>query len=111
MTEESLVNSDRRKKLPDADPAESVIDKTTDYTAESAPKRTFYINLKFFKFGTPDHIQGAAITVSVILLVVFLLAATISIWSDKVGQSLWFLTHLLSVTIGVAIGRNISFKT
>lgn len=96
------------KKLPEDDSGTEAFDRLTDYTADNAPRRSFYINLKFLKFGTPDIVQGAAITLSLFLLVTMIvLGGLATMLPDGVGHSMAILSHPLAAVIGVAIGRNI----
>lgn len=96
------------QKLPEDDSGREAFDRSTDYTADNAPRRSFYINLKILKFGTPDIIQGAAITLSIFLLIaIMVLGVLVTILPNRAGHGMDILSYLLAAAIGVAIGRNI----
>ena len=86
-------------------------DRPSDYTADSAPNRSLYLNLGVVKLGTTDPLQGAAILLSLLLLSVAVLVLLLGFILALCGKAGWMDTGLswlgapLSVVIGVAIGR------
>lgn len=81
-----------------------------DYTSDSpAPGRVLAINLPFFKYGTSDRFQGAAILLSIILLGVIALFLIGSIFADipdgRFDKIFSWLGGAFLLVMGVAIGR------
>lgn len=90
-------------------PAGQVVrtDSPDDYTSHNAKDRVLFVNLGLIKFGTTDKIQGAAIFLTIVFL---LMAILIILFSLKAGWDwakdvLGWLTTPLMLTVGVAIGR------
>lgn len=91
------------------------LDKPTDYTGgDPAAGRVLVINLGFFKYGTSDRFQGAAILMSVILLglVATLLIASIlaDIPDNRFDKIFSWLGSAFLLVVGVAIGRATATK-
>jgi hypothetical protein len=102
------TSSRRKLKKPTAVDVSSK-DNPSDYTGPDAPERVFHFNLKFIRFGTSDKIQGAAVLLSILLLLVIAgvivagLYNPTSPWIDKVFG--WLSAAFLFV-VGVAVGRS-----
>ena len=102
-------NSNDYKPLKDP-PKEPlpVVDNDADYTGPHAPKRSFFLHLGFMRYGTPDNLQGAAIVLSLILLVFLVIITMTSLFTgNDVSYGVNWLSHSLMMTIGVAIGRTV----
>jgi hypothetical protein len=84
-------------------------DKPEDYTGPEAGERTFYLNFYFIRFGTKDKIQGAAITLSVLLLLVIATVIIIGAFNSTnaswLEKSLTWLGSTFVFLAGVAVGR------
>lgn len=102
--------SSRRKTLKKPE----VVDVTSkdipaDYTGREAPERVFHFNLYFLKFGTSDRIQGAAVLLSILLLIVICgviiggISRPDNPWVEKAFG--WLSSAFLFV-VGVAVGRS-----
>ncbi len=75
--------------------------------------RVFYINLGLIRFGTRDHIQGAAFFLGFFLLVFALLTFVVDLVltdSEFTKEMLAWIDTPLMLTIGVAIGRCLAIK-
>lgn len=80
-------------------------DNPDDYTGNNASNRTFYVNLRFMKYGTSDRFQGAAIFLSVILLFLWMCIAVLGIWHhDWSNELMGKLSPILTLVVGVAVG-------
>ncbi len=84
--------------------------KAPDWTAPEAPDRAFYINLLVFRYGTSDKAHGAAVLLSVLLLLVIIglvffghALGLSEAWLDRVFT--WLGSAFLFVA-GAAVGRS-----
>lgn len=81
-----------------------------DYTADTpAPGRILVISLPFFKYGTSDRFQGAAVLLSIVLLGVIAILLTASFIIDipdgRFDKIFSWLGGTFLLVMGVAIGR------
>ena len=103
------------KKLRDPDP-ENVInaEKKDDYTGDNASERSFFISLKFMKFGTRDDLQGAAfffaIFFSFIWILVFCFQLKCETSSNCIDTARSWLENLIFSSFSVVISRYIPTK-
>ena len=95
---------------PDSDTRKGLKDYTSPSGAEG---RIFYMNLKFFHYGTNDKAHAAAIFLSMALLVAVLIVLAISSFSKNSAAAERTVTSLLSVftvTVGIAVGKGVSSR-
>lgn len=88
---------------------ESSKDTPADYTGKDAPERVFHFNLGFLKFGTSDKIQGAAVLLSILILIVIcgVFAAGLSNSSNPwIEKAFGWLSSAFLFVVGVAVGRS-----
>ncbi len=65
-----MTNSRNRKKLKKPSDSDiNKVDNEEDYKSPIAKNRILYINLRFVKFGVSDRLQGAAIFLTILLLI------------------------------------------
>ena len=91
------------------------LDKVKDFTGdEPVANRVLAINLHFFKYGTSDRFQGAAILLALSLL---LLITGLFVWSflseipdNRFDKIFGWLGSAFLLVMGVAIGRGASSK-
>ena len=91
------------------------LDKVKDFTGdEPVADRVLAINLPFFKYGTSDRFQGAAILLALSLL---LLITGLFVWSflseipdNRFDKIFGWLGSAFLLVMGVAIGRGASGK-
>lgn len=83
------------------------IDNPADYTSGNAGDRVLFVNLWFVKFGTTDKLQGAAIFLTVLFLVMAIVVIFVGLFGDKLWakEALSWLTTPLMLVVGVAVGR------
>lgn len=82
-------------------------DSEQDYQSPIERNKTLYINLGFVKFGISDRLQGAAIFLTLLLLMLAFAAVTAGIWHPEWAKEvLGWLTTPLMLAIGVAVGRS-----
>ena len=101
------ANGEPKRNL-DVKPEKGIIgiENFGDYTAETAPNRTFFLNLKILRFGTPDALQGAAILIAVLMLPMGLAAFIAGFWDAQwAKEGLAWLASPFSLAVGVAVGR------
>lgn len=90
--------------------SESVIDRDApdDYTSPVASNRSFFVNLYFMRFGTSDRLQGAAIFLSVIFLIMVAALMIVGFLNGAWAKdALTWITSPLMLVVGVAVGRNV----
>lgn len=97
----------RRLKQPKEEDILRGIEREEDYKSPIGRNKTLYINLKFVKFGVSDRLQGAAIFLSIILLVLTFVVLVIGLFNlDWAKEVLGWLSSPLMLAIGVAVGRS-----
>ncbi len=105
-----------RKRLRPPPPDKVVKkDELADYTgSDPVPDRVLVINLRFFKYGTSDRFQGAAILLALTLLLliasIFVLSALLEIPDNRFDKTFGWLGSAFLLVMGVAIGRGTSGK-
>ena len=86
-------------------------DSPSDYTGDDASERVLRVNLLFLKFGTKDRVQGAAIMLSVLLLICVMAVSLLGFFSTDPSKILLFekifswLGSTFVFVSGVAVGR------
>jgi hypothetical protein len=86
-------------------------DNPSDYTGDGASERVLLVNLFFIRFGTKDRVQGAAIMLSILLLLCISLVAILGYFSNNPLKDPWFekifswLGSTFVFVSGVAVGR------
>lgn len=83
-------------------------DEPEDYKINESPAYT--LNLCFFKMNGKDQLQGAALLLTLILIVALLASFFFDSGAPSIKEVRPFLISLVSLTIGVAIGRQLPDK-
>ena len=96
------------RKLKRIDPDKMAgSDNPSDYTGSDAvPDRVLRINLGFFKYGTNDKTQGAAIFFSLLLLILIFLTIILQCFFPIIDKFLPWLQSTFILIIGIALGRS-----
>ena len=101
-----------------APPPDKVVkkDEPADYTGSGpVADRVLVINLGFFKYGTNDRFQGAALLLATLLLFLVLLLIIASVVVDipdaRFGEVFQWLGGTFLLVTGVAIGRATSGRS
>ena len=84
--------------------------KAFDMTGPYADHRVFFINTKFFKYGTTDQGHAAALVLSAMLLAVILLLGGIALAAGSDHAILQLLIAPFSLVAGVAVGKSLGSK-
>lgn len=108
MTETAPKTRIARPKRPEAGQVR-LKDKPSDYTGADAPERVFFVNLWFMKYGTTDKFQGAALFISILLLILFVILAIISAIRPEaslIDKAFSWVGSTFLVVVGAAIGRS-----
>jgi peptidoglycan/LPS O-acetylase OafA/YrhL len=85
--------------------------KGLDLTGAEASGRVLHLNLGFFKYGTSDKSHAAAVSLSLLLVVVLLAISVCGMFSPNAGsfdKAIGLVGNAMMLVIGVAIGQKTS---
>ena len=98
------------RSLPDPESRkDGRYDNEVDYSDPSVSGgRRFYLNFGFMRYGTSDAIQGAALLLTFVLLILVVISVVAAFWlpSESIKDIREWLTPPIMLTLGVAIGRS-----
>jgi hypothetical protein len=116
-SEDAGPTADNRRQSPIKPPGDvsNVPDKYTrkapDMTGPYADHRVFFIDTKFFKYGTTDQGHAAALVLSALLLIVILTLGFVALVAGADLTLLQFLIAPFSLVAGVAVGKSLGSKS
>jgi hypothetical protein len=83
--------------------------KSPDHTSNNAEGRVFFMNLCFMKYGTDDRVNGSAMFLSILLLIIIFVLIGVGIFypeSTWLERMFTWVGGAFFLVCGVAIGRN-----
>ena len=102
-------------EVPPSDQPDAYTAKAPDFTSDGdVPDRMFLVNTPWFKYGTNDKWHAASMVLSIVLVALLAVLGAIDLLTSRSGNgsaqstsALSVIGTLLSLTVGIAVGRSI----